>query len=177
MSFHEFCLTLSLEQIDIPLKKTLLQHKDYRYTYGLTIKQPASFGNSLSKMDVKQGTFKRWHEPGCIPTEALMIPRPGAENEARPPLISAIRLPGWQHSTCYSLDLGSRRLKVLCYVLSILKRQVLNLQDDGVVTSLVTGADGKSFLLVLDAGSFQEIARAYLPYGIAYGFHNQFHPA
>ncbi len=47
-------------------------------------------------------------------------------------------------------------------------------EDDGVVLSVVTGADGKSFLLVLDASSFQELARAHLPHGIPYGFHGTF---
>ena len=51
------------------------------------------------------------------------------------------------------------------------------LQDEGVVTSSVTGADGSSFLVVLDAASFEEIARVTLPYTVAYGFHNQFFPA
>ncbi len=50
-------------------------------------------------------------------------------------------------------------------------------EDNGVVLSVVAGADGRSFLLVLDAGSFEEVARAYLPYGIPYGFHGSFVPA
>lgn len=50
-------------------------------------------------------------------------------------------------------------------------------EDDGVVLSVVMGADGKSFLLCLDAGSFQELGRAHLPYGIPYGFHASFIPA
>ena len=54
---------------------------------------------------------------------------------------------------------------------------MLSAQDDGVVTTMVTGADGKGFLLILDAGTFEEIARAKLPYGLPYGFHNQYFPA
>jgi len=59
----------------------------------------------------------------------------------------------------------------------VLELPGLTWQDDGVVTSMVTGADGKGFLLVLDASSFEEIARATLPYGLPYGFHNQYFPA
>lgn len=44
-------------------------------------------------------------------------------------------------------------------------------EDDGVVLSLVVGADGGSFLLVLDASSMEEIARAQLSAGLPYGFH------
>ena len=50
-------------------------------------------------------------------------------------------------------------------------------EDDGVVLSIVMGADGKSFLLCLDAGTFEELGRARLPYGIPYGFHASFIPA
>ena len=50
-------------------------------------------------------------------------------------------------------------------------------EDDGVVLSLVADADGSSFLLILDARSFEELARARLPHGIPYGFHGAFIPA
>jgi carotenoid cleavage dioxygenase-like enzyme len=39
------------------------------------------------------------------------------------------------------------------------------------------GADGKSFLLVLDARSWTEVARAQLPFAIPYRFHGTFLPA
>jgi carotenoid cleavage dioxygenase-like enzyme len=53
-------------------------------------------------------------------------------------------------------------------------------EDDGVVLSLVLdAAHGTSFLLVLDAQSFSEIARAALPEPALLGFHGEFfaHPA
>ena len=50
-------------------------------------------------------------------------------------------------------------------------------EDDGVVMTIVMGADGKSFLLCLDAQSFEELGRAHLPYGIPFGFHASFVPA
>ncbi len=46
-------------------------------------------------------------------------------------------------------------------------------EDDGVVLSVVTGADGNSFLLILDAGSFEEVARAQLDFAIPYQFHGE----
>ncbi len=49
-------------------------------------------------------------------------------------------------------------------------------EDDGVVMSVVTGGDGTSFLLTLDARTFKEVARARLPYGLPYGFHCAFSP-
>jgi beta,beta-carotene 9',10'-dioxygenase len=48
-------------------------------------------------------------------------------------------------------------------------------EDAGVVLSVVLDARaGRSFLLVLDAGSFEEIARAEAPHHIPFGFHGQF---
>ncbi len=46
-------------------------------------------------------------------------------------------------------------------------------EDDGVVLTAVTGADGSSFLLVLDSSSFTELARCTLPNPLPYGFHGQ----
>jgi carotenoid cleavage dioxygenase-like enzyme len=48
-------------------------------------------------------------------------------------------------------------------------------EDDGVVLSVVLDpADQRSFLLVLDAASFAERARAPVPHPIPFGFHGQF---
>lgn len=52
-------------------------------------------------------------------------------------------------------------------------------EDDGVVLSVVLAApDGtaaaRSFLLVLDAATFTEVARAEAPHAIPFGFHGQF---
>ena len=45
----------------------------------------------------------------------------------------------------------------------------------GVVLSVVLDANaGRSFLLVLDAGSFEELARAEAPHHIPFGFHGQY---
>jgi carotenoid cleavage dioxygenase-like enzyme len=47
----------------------------------------------------------------------------------------------------------------------------------GVVLSVVLdAAAGRSFLLVLDAGSFVELARAEAPHHIPFGFHGQYLP-
>lgn len=48
-------------------------------------------------------------------------------------------------------------------------------EDEGVLLSVVfDGVSGTSFLLVLDAGSLQELARAEVPHHIPFGFHGQF---
>jgi beta,beta-carotene 9',10'-dioxygenase len=48
-------------------------------------------------------------------------------------------------------------------------------EDSGVVLSVVLDANaGRSFLLVLDARNFEELARAEAPHHIPFGFHGQF---
>jgi beta,beta-carotene 9',10'-dioxygenase len=49
-------------------------------------------------------------------------------------------------------------------------------EDDGVILSVVLDAErGTSFLLVLDAATFTEIARAELPHPVLLGYHGQFY--
>jgi carotenoid cleavage dioxygenase-like enzyme len=47
-------------------------------------------------------------------------------------------------------------------------------EDEGVLLSVVLSADGNSFLLVLDARSMEELARASVPHHIPFGFHGMF---
>jgi beta,beta-carotene 9',10'-dioxygenase len=48
-------------------------------------------------------------------------------------------------------------------------------EDGGVILSVVLdGAAGRSFLLVLDAGTMEELARAEAPHHIPFGFHGQY---
>lgn len=48
-------------------------------------------------------------------------------------------------------------------------------EDDGVILSVVLdGEQGRSFLLLLDAETFEEQARAMVPQHIPFGFHGQF---
>lgn len=50
-------------------------------------------------------------------------------------------------------------------------------EDDGVILSVVLDAKkGNSFLLVLDAHSFEEIGRAEVPHHIPLGFHGEYFP-
>jgi carotenoid cleavage dioxygenase-like enzyme len=48
-------------------------------------------------------------------------------------------------------------------------------EDDGVVLSVVLDSTtGTSFMVVLDARTWQELARAVVPHAIPFGFHGQF---
>ena len=49
-------------------------------------------------------------------------------------------------------------------------------EDDGVIMSVVLDADrGTSYLLVLDARTFTEVARTGLPHPVLFGYHGQFY--
>jgi beta,beta-carotene 9',10'-dioxygenase len=48
-------------------------------------------------------------------------------------------------------------------------------EDDGVILSIINDLNTKkSFLLILDATTFKEIARVHVPHAIPFGFHGQF---
>jgi beta,beta-carotene 9',10'-dioxygenase len=50
-------------------------------------------------------------------------------------------------------------------------------EDEGVLLSVVLDGEGeRSFLLVLDAATMQESARAYAPHAIPFGFHGNYFP-
>lgn len=50
-------------------------------------------------------------------------------------------------------------------------------EDDGVLLSVVLdGGTGTSFLFVLNASSLEELARAEVPNHIPFGFHGQYTP-
>jgi carotenoid cleavage dioxygenase-like enzyme len=81
------------------------------------------------------------------------------------------------------IDVRERAAKVwseaYCYPGELVFAQAPNArgEDDGVVLSVVLNAKkGNSFLLVLDAHSFEEIGRAEVPHHIPFGFHGQFFP-
>lgn len=49
-------------------------------------------------------------------------------------------------------------------------------EDDGVVLTVVAGGDGGTFLLALDAKTFEETGRAHLPFSMTYSFHGNYLP-
>ena len=49
-------------------------------------------------------------------------------------------------------------------------------EDDGIIMSIVLdGKAGSSFLLILDARSFEEVARAQVPQAIMFGYHGAYY--
>jgi len=118
---------------DIPFELPRIDYarrngRPYRYTYGVSANDPGDWFNVLAKVDVSDGSFDLWHEPGCYPSEPVFVRDPGSDDE-----------------------------------------------DGGVALSVVLdSSSGRSFLLVLDAGTWQELARAEAPQHVPFGFHGQF---
>jgi carotenoid cleavage dioxygenase-like enzyme len=125
------CTTEQLADIPFELPRIdygRLNGKPYRYTYGISSNDAADWPNVLAKVDVSDGSFALWHEPGCYPSEPVFVRDPAGTAE-----------------------------------------------DDGVALSVVLdSASGRSFMLVLDASTWQERARAEAPQHVPFGFHGQF---
>eukprot|EP00884_Botryococcus_braunii_P007534 jgi/Botrbrau1/16782/Bobra.150_2s0016.2 len=62
---------------EFPRVNPLFKRKENRYAYCIAAKMPTNLGNSIAKFDMVEGTYKLWHEPGAIPGEPIMVPRPG----------------------------------------------------------------------------------------------------
>jgi carotenoid cleavage dioxygenase-like enzyme len=118
---------------DIPFELPRIDYgrhngRPYRYAYGISSNDPEDWTNVIAKVDVTDGSFDLWHEPGCYPSEPVFVRDPEGTAE-----------------------------------------------DDGVALSVVLdSATGRSFMLVLDARTWQERARAEAPQHVPFGFHGQF---
>ncbi|AUX08794.1 lignostilbene-alpha,beta-dioxygenase [Halalkaliarchaeum desulfuricum] len=119
----------------------------YVYTVGNGESPVRTLPDRLCKIDLDGNTTGVWRESDCFPGEPLFVPRTLENGEA-------------DEVTGDSAD-----------------------EDDGAVLSIVLDTDhpapvdesgARSFLLVLDAGSFAELARAPLPCVLPFGFHGQF---
>jgi beta,beta-carotene 9',10'-dioxygenase len=101
--------------------------KPYRFVYGVA-QRGDEFIDSLVKVDVRDGSSRRWEQEGCFAGEPVFVAAPAADAE-----------------------------------------------DEGVILSVVLDtATERSFLLVLDASSFEELARAEAPQRVPFGFHGDF---
>lgn len=133
--------------------------RPYRFVYaaGNRERPAGSLPNRLCKVDVETGATTVWERDGCYPGEPLFVP-------AEPPTVGDGAAPFGSGEPTPVAERPSPRA-------------------EGVVVSVVLDTDhpapvdesgARSFLLVLDAESFDEIARAPLPCVLPFGFHGQF---
>lgn len=101
----------------------------------------------LVKADLETGESKVWREEGTYPGEPVFVERPGAAGRE-------------DHGKAEGDAKGNAEG---------------NAEGDGVVLSVVLDPEkGRSFLLVLDAESFEEVGRAEAPHHIPHGFHGSY---
>jgi beta,beta-carotene 9',10'-dioxygenase len=124
--------------------------RNYHYVYGTGLQRPESdWLDLLVKVDVRTGETRTWRERGCYPGEPVFVAAPGAGQAGAAEAARATRAAN-----------GAGRA---------------NGEDAGAVLSVVLDSRaGRSFLLILDAASFEERARAEAPHPIPFGFHGQF---
>ncbi|KAJ0605462.1 putative oxidoreductase [Helianthus annuus] len=64
--------------------------KQYRYAYACGAQRPCNFPNTLTKIDLVEGTAKNWYDEGAVPSEPYFVARPGATEEDDGVVISMI---------------------------------------------------------------------------------------
>jgi carotenoid cleavage dioxygenase-like enzyme len=72
--------SVGLEFPRIDPRRILGEHR-FIYGTGQTSKDGTDFLDQLVKVDVSDGTVKRWGSEGCYPGEAVFVPRPGGHQE------------------------------------------------------------------------------------------------
>jgi carotenoid cleavage dioxygenase-like enzyme len=141
--------TVELPRINYPEYNA----RDYRHVYGVGNRErpPEDFPNRLLKVDVATGDAAVWEEDGCYPGEPVFVASPGAAADGGSAGAADADGTG---------DGGDAEVRD---------------EDDGVVLSVVLDAEEEtSFLLCLDAASYEERARAAVPQAVPFGFHGQF---
>lgn len=117
----------------------------YRYVWGVGNRVPGHFTDELVKLDLHTGESLTWYVEGCFPGEPVFVERPPEGGEG-------------------GEDAGVAGTQA-----------VEGREDEGILLSVVLDArNGTSFLLVLDAATLRELARAEAPHAMPMGFHGIF---
>jgi len=116
------------DYFELPKINEAFAKKKYSFAYGVGNENNSLF-DYLIKLDVRDGTSKKWHEANCHASEPVFVADPNGGGE----------------------------------------------EDAGVVLSTVMDIKKKhTFLLILDAKTFTEVARAVIPVVLPYPLHGQF---
>jgi carotenoid cleavage dioxygenase-like enzyme len=134
---------------ELPSVAPAVAGERHRFVYAARASAAAPFVDALVKIDTAEGGMTRaWAQRGCAPHEPVFVPRPGGAQE----------------------DDGVV-LAVVCAPTAAAARG-----DVGTGGGMKKGAGaeesaGASFLLVLDAARFEEVARCPLEWALPYTFH------
>jgi carotenoid cleavage dioxygenase-like enzyme len=95
--------SVGLEFPRIDPRRILGEHR-FIYGTGQTSKDGTDFLDQLVKVDVSDGTVKRWGSEGCYPGEAVFVPRPGGHQEDDGAVVSVVLDHGGKASFLLLLD-------------------------------------------------------------------------
>jgi beta,beta-carotene 9',10'-dioxygenase len=139
---------LATGSVELPRINEGRTGRSYRYVWGVGNRVPGHFTDQLVKLDVGTGEALTWYVEGCFPGEPVFVPRPPEAGAASPA----------------DMDPGGEEGEPA--------------EDDGILLSVVLDArQESSFLLVLDAATLKELARAEAPHAMPLGFHGMFQAA
>ena len=137
---------LSQQNLELPRIHPSRTGRPYRIVWGTANRVPGQFTDALVRIDVTTGEARSWHQEACFPGEPVFVPRP--RGAGRPHGAEG----GGEASDADPAP-----------------------EDDGVLLSVVLdAANATSFLLVLDAATLEEVARATVPHALPLGFHGEF---
>ncbi|TVP76588.1 MAG: carotenoid oxygenase family protein [Gemmatimonadales bacterium] len=171
--------TLSTHRMELPRIAPGLEGRRHRYVWATGNRVPGHFTDELVKLDSDTGEVRTWHEPGCHPGEPVVVRPPASAPSGDGAGGNGSDLSGGTGSdgnggtgsdgnggTGSDGTGGGRGGN---------DRPDSRAEDAGVVLSVVLDARSESsFLLVLDAASLEERARARVPHAVPLGFHGQF---
>ncbi|KAK4551912.1 hypothetical protein LTR86_010813 [Recurvomyces mirabilis] len=77
-----FSLPYASANMELPRINPLWETKEYRYAYGIHVKKPGFFSDSIIKVDLDSRKPTVWMpEQNGLPSEPIFVPKPGATKE------------------------------------------------------------------------------------------------
>lgn len=152
----------------------------YRYLYCLSATRPTNIGNSLSKLDLQHQAAATWHEPGgtvgasAERAHALARIRAVHVTTAASHLLAraiSLQQPEGRQTCMLDARASAASAAPAAGEPVFVPRPGAAAEDDGVVVAPGVDGEGRGFVLVMDAGSWTELARVQLPFAVPNRFH------
>lgn len=161
---------------EFPVINEAFRGRRYRFTYGLTAKRPTNVGNQLAKVCIQPPQPS--YPSGMGPLSDPETPWPGGYGDwAGVDLPPGWGLAGGTLLCCPAGSYRGRRWGTHQPPRRRVQRAAARDPDPELIWSPLwfsTGANGNSLVVILDARSFSELARAEVPLALTGGFHGAF---
>ncbi|XP_062516595.1 carotenoid isomerooxygenase-like [Corticium candelabrum] len=95
------------------IRDTTHATRAYTYVYAVAYTDPhaSDFLDSIVKVDVLNGKYKRWHEPGCYPGEPIFVASPNSASEDDGIVLSLVL--DVNAKTSFLLTLNAKSMEVM----------------------------------------------------------------